>query len=368
MNERVLVVMPSWVGDVVMATPALRLLRDCMPNTHIAALLRPGLEEILDGAGLVNRFERGDARGLTGPMAVARSIHKARYGSALLLTNSFSTALATWLANIPCRMGYARDGRRPLLTDPLYAPRTGRSWALVPAVRYYYHAAEAFLGGERTLEALPSETLTHAPLGRARDTRLELGVTPMQERRARAVLDRGGIRPDEPYAIVNPGGNNPAKRWPAERFAALADHLSECGLRVLINGAPGERELVGRIAARCRSEPVRLCELNMTLGALKAVVRGARVLVTNDTGPRHIAAAFGVPMVSLFGPTDPRWTTIPVCSLPDGSPSEIVLIANRELPIDRTSNDDPTGSRMERIALDEVIEAVDRLLETARPD
>lgn len=363
-RERIVVVMPSWVGDVVMATPALRLLRDRRPGAHITALLRPGLVELLEGSTLVDAMETGDARGVFGPLAAGRQIRRGRFHAALLLTNSFSTALATWLGMVPRRVGFDRDGRGLLLTDALRAPHDRQGWQVVPAVRYYMHAALAMLGGARALEYLPPTSLTHAPLGAAEGTRLELSLSPVQASRARAVLERGGVAPDKPYALLNPGGNNPAKRWPIERFARLADHLAAShGLQVLLNGSPGERDVVDAIAGACRSTPVRLTELGMTLGALKGVVRGARMMVTNDTGPRHIAGAFGVPLVSLFGPTDPRWTTIPVASLPDGSSSEAILIANTGLPLERLSNDDPEGSRIDRIGLDAVAGACDRLLE-----
>lgn len=367
MHERLLVVMPSWVGDVVMATPALRVLRDHKVESHITALLRPGLAELLEGSGLVDAIQVGDARGVLGPLKTGRMIRKHRYHAALLLTNSFSTAAATWIGNAMRRFGYDRDGRGLLLTDPLKAPRQGKRWQVVPAVRYYVHAAEAMLGGPRELEFLPPTSLIEAPLGCAEGKKLELGVSPVQESRGRAVLERGGLTAGEAYAILNPGGNNPAKRWPIERFADLADHLARRhGLRVLLNGSPGERDLIEQIAGRCQAPPVRLPDLGMTLGSLKAVIRGARLMVTNDTGPRHIAAAFGVPLVSLFGPTDPRWTTIPVVPLPDGSPGERILIANRDLPLDRLSNDDPEGSRVDRIELDAVTAAADGLLAAVR--
>lgn len=367
MRERVLVIMPSWVGDVVMATPALRMLRDALPDAHLTAGLRAGLGELLEGSTLIDATLTIDTRGLAGPLRAGHQIRRGNFHAALLLTNSFSTALAAWLGCVPRRVGYERDGRGLLLTEPLRAPRRGGRWLVVPAVRYYAHAASAFLGGPRELEHLFPDSRTHAPLGIAEGTCLELGVSPVQESRARAVLQRGGVLPGEPYAILNPGGNNPAKRWPAERFARVADHLAEHHqMRVLINGSPGERDLVREIADACRTHAVCLPELAMTLGGLKGIIRGARLMVTNDTGPRHIAAAFGVPMVSLFGPTDPRWTTIPVASLPDGRPSEHILIAHRELPVEQLSNDDPERARVDRISLREVLEAVDALLGEVR--
>ncbi|GAB4385210.1 MAG: lipopolysaccharide heptosyltransferase II [Phycisphaerales bacterium] len=367
MRERVLIIMPSWVGDVVMATPALRMLRDALPDAHVTAGLRAGLGELLEGSTLIDALLTIDARGLAGPLRSGHLIRRDRFHAALLLTNSFSTALAAWLGLVPRRVGYARDGRGLLLTDPLVAPREGGRWLVVPAVRYYAHAAQAFLGGPRELTYLPPQSRTHAPLGIAEGTHLELGMSPIQESRARAVLQRGGVRPGEPYAILNPGGNNPAKRWPPERFARLADHLAgHHRMRVLINGSPGERDLVRKIADACRTPAVCLPELGMTLGALKGIVRGASLMVTNDTGPRHIAAAFGVPMVSLFGPTDPRWTTIPVAALPDGRPSEHIVIAHRDIPVGQLSNDDPERARVDRISQGEVLEAVDALLGEVR--
>lgn len=369
-RERIVIIMPSWVGDVVMATPALRLIREGRPNAEIHAVTRPGLEQLLDGAKLVNHLHTADARGLLGPAALARTLRSSGAGlcpvfdTAILLTNSFSTALGVRLARIPCRIGYNRDGRGSLLTVRLAAPRDARGWALIPAIRYYHHVASTFVGSAPPpLEPLACTSLTHAPLAESADDRLELGITTSQQAHANELL--AGTEIDGPYAILNPGGNNPAKRWPAERFSALADELERThGLRVLINGSPNERALCEQIARDARTHPIALPALGPTLGSLKAIIRGAQLMVTNDTGPRHIAAAFGVPLVTLFGPTDPRWTTIPVRPLPDGSPSERILIANMEIDPSTTSNQDPARSNIERITPEAVSQAVTRLLNT----
>lgn len=362
--DRVLVVMPSWVGDVVMATPALRLLRESLPSSRITAMVRPGLDDVLVGAGLVNDFVLADARGLFGPVHVARSLNAHRFDAALLLTNSFSTALTARLAGIPVRVGFDRDWRRLLLTQPLRVPRTAHAFAMIPAVSYYMHAARSFLGPMPDLPAPIMSSLTHAPLDLPAGSRLELGLSAEQKQAAVELLARAGLGAGTPYAILNPGGNNPAKRWPADRFARLADHLStKHQLAIVINGSPAEAELVRTIVDASNAPCVALPEHGITLGTLKGVIAGAQVMVTCDTGPRHIAAAFGVPLVSLFGPTDPRWTTIPVRSLPDGRPSETIMIANTELVLTRQSNDDPQGSRIERIETAAVCAAADQLLE-----
>ena len=196
---------------------------------------------------------------------------------------------------------------------------------------------------------------------------MQLGYTDADKSKAAQVLERAEISLDDvqstPYAILNPGGNNHAKRWPKERFAKIADHISKShNLRVLINGSPNETELIQEIINLAESNPVSLPSLGNTLGALKPIIENARILITNDTGPRHIAAAFGTPLITLFGPTDPRWTTIPTKTLPDGSSSEIIIVADATLPPDQSANDHPERCSIEHISLDGVIESINSIL------
>ncbi|MBX3321376.1 MAG: lipopolysaccharide heptosyltransferase II [Phycisphaeraceae bacterium] len=357
MHERVLIVMPSWVGDLIMATPALRLIRDALPDSHLTAMLRPGLDELLVGTALVQDYLIADARGLFGPWHVARTLKNHRFDTALILPNSFSTAFTVALAGIPRRIGYARDHRSLLLTERIQAPRTPNHWAIIPAVQYYIHLARIMLGQTLTLTPPLLTSLTHAPLDLPPHTLLELAPTPDQHAAATTLLAHAGI--STRYAILNPGGNNPAKRWPPERFAALADHLARSHhLAILINGSPAERDLAHAIARSTTTPCTILPDLGISLGSLKALVARAAIMITNDTGPRHIAAALRVPLVTLFGPTDPRWTTIP--THPDAP--EIILIANKDLTPEQSANDFPHTSRIDRITLDEVIAAVDQLL------
>src|SRR5690606_4405022 len=143
--------MPSWLGDVVMATPALRLIREALPGALIGALLRPGMDELLAGSDLVDQLHVDRARGVMGPKIVASRLRQHRYDTCLLLTNSFSTALIARLAFIRRRIGYDRDGRGLLLTDRLDPPRRERphkGFAPVPAVGYYLRAARVLIGEE----------------------------------------------------------------------------------------------------------------------------------------------------------------------------------------------------------------------------
>ncbi|MCA9287709.1 MAG: lipopolysaccharide heptosyltransferase II [Phycisphaerales bacterium] len=361
---RLLVVLPSWVGDAIMATPALRLLRDARPGALIGVLARPGIDSLLDGAGLFDEAHVERGVGVMAPKLAAAKVRARRYHGAILLKNSFSSALAMRLAGIPRRTGYARDARSMLLTDALEPPLlSDGNWAIVPAVDYYLRLMR------HAIDADPDHKHTPPSHARPAPTRLELAVTPDATVAGAEVLARAGVDPlaDTPLAILNPGGNNPTKRWPIDRFAAVADYLSEeRGLTVLINGSPAEADLADRVARDCRTDRVHnLARAGISLTALKAIVARCRVMVTNDTGPRHIAVALGVPVVTLFGPTDHRWTSVPCVPLPDATPSEAIILADPTLPDTESANDHPERCRIERITTPTVIAACARLLDAS---
>jgi len=354
---RLLIVLPSWVGDVVMATPTLRRIRRELPGTFIGALARPGMDQLLAGTDFVDEYHVERASGVMGPKFVAAKLRPRRYDAALLLTNSFSTALIVRIAGIPRRVGYDRDARGLLLTDKIDAPkRSVVEFAPISAVSYYWRLASFFLGST----PMVASGGVHAQLGLPAGVTMELVATAADEQLASDILAKGGVASGERYVILNPGGNNPAKRWPAERFARLSDDLADLhNLTIVVNGSPAEAELVAQIAGLCKkARCVELPKLGITLGALKAVCRRAELMVTNDTGPRHIAAAFGVPVVSLFGPTDHRWTIIPTRV----DAPEVILTADPTLPESEVSNDHPERCAIEKIAYERVWEACEGLL------
>lgn len=359
-RPRVLVVLPTWLGDSVMATPALRLVRRTLGNSIAVGLCRAGIDELLAGTDFFDDLVVAEGRSVLGPAKTAARLRHYAFDAAILLPNSFSSAMTVRLAGIPRRVGYDRDGRGALLTHHLQAPkrpppRTG--WAPIAAVDYYLAAARA------GLRAVGREPV-------AGSTRLELALTDAQRRETRALLARAGVPEGHParLAVLNPGGNNPDKRWPAERFAAVAHHLiHNHGMTVAINGSPGEATLAHLIRdALVLNNPDEgdrlLClpELCGTIGTLKGLVEACAIMATNDTGPRHIAAAFDRPCVSLFGPTDPRWTTLPARE--DGSLREVVIVADPTLPEDEVADDHPQRCRVDGIQTTAVTGAVDRLL------
>lgn len=293
-GQRILVVLPNWVGDVVLATPVLAALRAQLADAYIAFLGRRTLEPIVDGGGWHDAWfawpQRGGATG-QGMLALAAALRRQRFDVALLLPNSFRVALLARLAGIPRRVGYARDGRSWLLTDRLRPLRRGGEYVPTPITPYYGAIAER--------------------IGcRVTDWKLRLGVTPQQQQAGAALARRLGLDQGRDYAVLVPGAAfGSSKCWPAERFAELARRLeSEWGLRSVLAGSPEEQPVLEKIAGLAGSCAVCCTDPGMTLGSLKPLVRDARLLVTNDTGPRHYGNAFNVPTVTIFGPTHPQWT------------------------------------------------------------
>lgn len=337
--ERITVVMPSWVGDCVMATPLLRNIRSHRPDAHLSVVLRPGLDEIIRGAPWLDEIVTSPFKGLAGPFLAANAIRATRSDAVLLLPNSFRAGVIARLAGAPVRIGYRRDGRGWLLTHTLDVERSATP---TPTVHYYNRLGSFALGvGDL-------------------DPHMELFVTPEQHAKADRLLE--GV--SRPFILLNPGGNKLPKRWPPDRFAAVACALhSECGVDVVVSGAPSEMDVLRAVveAAEPDCPIVNLADRSGGLGALKSVIQRSALVITNDTGPRHIAAALGTPLVTLFGPTDPRWTTI-------DAPSERILVAEPFLPEELVADDHPRLCNIERISVSDVVHAALGLLSASNPD
>ncbi|MCA9291146.1 MAG: lipopolysaccharide heptosyltransferase II [Phycisphaerales bacterium] len=327
---RIAVVLPSWVGDVVMATPVFRALRAHRPDTRIVALHRPGLADLLAGDDAFDDAIPLPKVGAIGLLAQARLVRRQGFEAVVLLPNSLRAALLARLAGIPRRIGYARDRRRVLLTDAVTPPREPTP---MPAVDFYATLGEAVIGAAIT------------------DRRPRLTVTDAERDDATTLLEGVG----RPFVVLNPGASKVAKRWPGDRFAAVADALADAGRAIVLSGSPTERADLDAIAARMRG-PATVIAGRVTLGSLKAVLAEAALLVTNDTGPRHVAAAVGCASVVLFGPTDPRWTTLP-------GVREHLLRAEPFLPEDRIADRFPTECAIDRIPVADVVFAARRLLD-----
>ena len=275
--ERLLVRAPNWVGDCVLALPALRDLRRAFPTARLEVLARAWVADFY--RALPETDAVGESSGQTKDAAAVRG----RFDLAVLLPNSFASAFAVWRAGIPERWGYATDGRGPLLTRRCGVPASVRGRSQV----YYYRAMVAGLG--LAAEGPPDATL----------------VCP-EEWAARGAVRLGE---DGPWIGINPGAYyGSAKRWPKERFGAAAELVARrLGGRVAILGSEAERPIGEAIARQLRA-PARVLCGETSLAELFGVLSQLRLLLTNDSGPMHLAAALGVPTVAVFGSTDWRET------------------------------------------------------------
>jgi heptosyltransferase-2 len=300
---RIAVFLPNWVGDAVMATPALRALRTHFDDAQLVGVMKPYVADVFAGGDWFDDIvlARG-GRWSQGICAVAWRLRRLRIETAVLLTNTFRSALTAWLGGCRRRVGYARYGRSLLLTD-----------ALSPMFDE--------LGRRKPSPVLDAYNRVVQHIGCPRPTRLmELFTTSADERAADQVWELADLERYPEVICLNPGAAfGAAKHWPCSYFATLARRMAEQrGSAVLVLCGPRERELAREIAAEANHPSVHaLADLaastvadgpRLSLGLTKACIRRADLLVTTDSGPRHFAAAFDRPVITLFGPTHIAWT------------------------------------------------------------
>jgi len=292
---KIAVFLPNWVGDAVMATPAVRALRQHYSGAEVIGVLKPYLSGVFDGAPWFDRLLPLDP---AGPWAqrwfrVAARLRSERIDLAVLFPNSFHSALVAWLGRCRRRVGYVRYARGLLLTDRLLPIRDERGRLRPsPVIEAYNRLAVA--------AGCPPPSF-----------RMELFTTERDERAADEVWQQTGLAKAAQVVCLNSGGAfGAAKHWPIDHFARLAQELADRrGSGVLVLCGPSERDLARQIVARAQRDSVRsLADFPLSLGLTKACVRRCDLLVTTDSGPRHFAAAFDRPVVTLFGPTHIAWT------------------------------------------------------------
>lgn len=293
--ERICIRAPNWVGDVVMATPALRALRDHFPSARIALIIRRRVEPVLRGGRWFDRqivYSPDDGRGAREFLRCAKGLRRDRYELGFALPNSFSSALMLRLGRVGRRVGYARDCRSFLLTDAVPRPSEDARFKPTYMVDYYLGLCEGL-----------------GIAARGRETELSFGEADTEQ--AAKILEARGLGPDAGLFLMHPGaGFGPSKRWPAERFARLAELLHhEYDCKVALVAGPGEESTVASIGAASRVPLVDLSDAGIDLHLLKCVVARSRLLVTTDSGPRHYGVALGVPTVCVMGPTHPGYST-----------------------------------------------------------
>lgn len=285
---KIVVRVPNWIGDVVFALPALRSLSAHFPGADIRIAGPAWAADLLSGTEFAGRTISLGPAGKPGRGRGAAAALKAEaFDVGILLTNSFSSALLFRRAGIAERWGYRLDGRGFLLT------RSVRRKKIVPPA----HMVHFYL---RLLEGLDIPTLPPS---------IDLAVSAEAKDRAARRLAGLGIEPSRPLVLLAPGAaHGPAKRWPAARFGETAALLqARFGAAVAVVGTAADSPLAAEISAALAAPPADLTG-RTDLGELLGLLARASILITNDSGPLHLANALRVPVVAVFGPTDPRAT------------------------------------------------------------
>jgi heptosyltransferase II len=343
-TNRVVVRGTNWVGDAVMTVPALRELRRFLPQAHITLATRGFAKGIFEGADFLDDLliYDGPAHQRSGVLEQAREWKRRGFDLAILFQNAFEAALTAFMARVPFRVGYATELRGVLLSKAFPLP----AWRSSRQESFYYLNVIAEL--DRLMNGT-SEILEHEPV-------FNLKVSDERQREAFEILKAHGVRDGRPLIALCPGSiNSRAKRWPAERYAALADRLiGQMDAQVLLVGSSHELTVSVDVCRQMQHEPIVLTgktDLPQALSILSVV----NLLVTNDTGPAHIAAALGRPTLVIFGPTNPL-TTRPFSSVAEivRHPPDCAPCMLRDCPIDHRC--------MTAITPDEVFDRVSAML------
>jgi len=342
--KRVVVRGTNWVGDSVMTVPALRALRRLLPDAQITLAIRPSAKGVFSEVDFVDEVLVYDRRNAFSIVSQIREWRRRQFDLAVLFQNAFEAALIPFLAGVPVRLGYATESRQPLLTHPIPLPDWRSSKHEVFYYLYLITALEQLLSGTSTICEV--------------DPDISLPISESRQAEATELLRSFGVNAEQSVVAICPGSiNSRAKRWPAESYAALADRLLEEQRQVLLIGSRDEIDVTNEVTSRMRNQPIVLTG-KTTLDQITAVLSKVDLVVTNDTGPAHIAAALGCPTIVIFGPTNPL-TTRPFSFKAEilRHPPDCAPCMLRDCPIDHRC--------MTAITVDEVFEHSHVLLKRA---
>jgi heptosyltransferase-2 len=292
---RLLIRATNWVGDAIMALPALRAVRAKFLDAHLAVVARPYVADLYRDQNLCDQLipydSKGQHPGWRGREVLAKELRAEKFDVALLLQNAFDAAWLAWRAHIPQRIGYARDGRSLLLTEAVPVPKPGET---PPHEKFYYLELLRRIGW---LDNLPD------------DPHIALHVPDAACHRAMQTLVEAGARPNACRIAVGAGASyGSAKCWPPERFAkALNAFLSDADMDVVLFGTVAESSVADAIASNLRRPPINLTG-KTSIAGLPALLSQCHLFLGNDSGAMHVAAAVGLPVIAIFGPTDPNGT------------------------------------------------------------
>ncbi len=299
----------NWVGDAIMALPALRAVRRRFSEAEIAILALPYVADIYRGQGIADELigydRKGGHAGFRGRERLIADLRSKKFSSALLLQNAFDAAWIAWRAGIPERIGYSRDARGLLLTKPITVPRAGE----IPEHEKFYYLELVKRAG--WIDAIPDVS------------EISLLVTEEQSRRAEEKLQSFGSRRGAARIAVGAGAAyGSAKCWPPERFATAINQLLKARrAEVILFGTTGEAAVSAAIQAGLDQAALDLTG-QTEIAELPALLSRCTAFLGNDSGAMHVAAAVGLPVVAVFGPTNPHGTApvTPRCTIVQEKP------------------------------------------------
>ena len=338
-KDEILVWLPSPMGDAILCTPALRSIRKRFESYEICYFANSVVRQVLSPCSFNDKWlDKIDKN----PLAIAKRFKEHNFTHAILFKNTFISALVVALAGIPLRIGYTRECRSFLLTDRLVQPKLPNGkFKPISAIDTYF-AIASWLGADTA------------------DRNLELHIDPLESKGLNSKLPEL-LNAAGPIIVFVPGGAYGASKcWPSDRFAQTADRLiTKYNATVVISVAPDpfERQIAKTICDSSKHKLINLAENPLSIGELKALFSIADLVISNDTGPRHIAIAFRRKLISLFGPNDPAWTET-------GYENEIQLIGNALCaPCTKPTCNKSEHLCMQAITVEMVCQAAKKLLE-----
>ena len=349
--KKILIRVNNWIGDVVMISPAMWAIREHFKEARISILAKSWVVEALRGNPfydeLIEYDNLGRHRGLTGRWRMIGELHERSFDLAILFQKAFEAAFFSYLAGIPLRVGYDTDRRGFLLSHKIYETEEARM----------KHHAEYFLDIARFIGCEVQDKSLYFHIG-DEERRIALEIF------EREGLAQGASKERRPIVVINPGAAKKERQWHFGRLAELADRLQEkTGARVVFTGGNVDEEATEVIKARMKNKPLDLTGM-LSIKEFGAFLEKCSLFIGNDSGPMHVAAAVGTPVVALFGPGLPEKTA------PFVDPSRYIVITKRFVCAPCRQNffkeckPSPSGKPycIEDITVDEVFEAANNLL------
>jgi len=338
--KRILVIRLDKIGDVVLSTPVIKALRDAYPDSYIAFMVRPYAKQVVKGNPYLDRAlvydKYRDEKGIIGNWKFISELRKRRFDIAIILHPTKRSHIVPFLAGIPERVGYDRKLGFLLTKKVPHTKQMGLK-----------HEIDYTLDMLRYIGVEPKDRTLHMP------------INDMSDAKVRHIFEVNGIGENDTTVVINPGASCPSKRWPPENFAKVADRLMEkYGTKVILISS-GEEKMIGAdVAHSMKVHPVNLCGVT-TVGDLASILKRSKLLISNDSGPVHIACALGTPVVAIFGRNEAglspaRWG-------PTGK-DDIVLHKDVGCKVCLAHKCRIGFKCLNAITVEEVLEAADRIL------